>query len=167
MLDIETVSTHRTRAVIVSWCATQFNVFNTLEAKTPLIGLSHHGWPSIRQQFAAGRHVDMNTVRGGSSNRQRRAMRGHACRKKGSQAACEDLASFVGDREVWAHGIGFDVTNVETLFEDAGVKVRGNTTTCGTSAPLCGATAKCATHRKNSKRDSCCTGRKMTTCWPF
>jgi hypothetical protein len=31
--------------------------------------------------------------------------------------------AFVGDREVWAHGIGFDVTNVETLFEDAGVKV--------------------------------------------
>jgi hypothetical protein len=39
-------------------------------------------------------------------------------------ATCEDLARFVGDKEVWAHGIAFDVTNVETLFEDAGVPCR-------------------------------------------
>src|SRR5665213_359051 len=100
MLDIETVSTHRTRAVIVSWCVTEFNVRDTTHQHDgPLIGLSHHGFPSIREQLAASRHVDMATVMWWTRQDEHARVAWDCMQEKRIKAACEDLATFVRDRE--------------------------------------------------------------------
>lgn len=121
MIDIETLSTDPARAVVLSVAAKFFE----LRESGPVFGDSLYHVLSIREQIAAGRRVDMDTVTWWQQQPT-------AAREAWSLAtglpvreALVSLASFLkpATGEIWSNGIVFDLGNLESLFRENGFAV--------------------------------------------
>lgn len=123
MLDIETMSLHPSRALILSIGLTEF----TPEQDQPLAGRCMLLVPSVHEQLVLGRKVDEGTQKFWRDQPQ--AARNHWLR--GTQVSAtycgESIHRFLSNMEapieqirLWANGIVFDIGNVETMLLDAG-----------------------------------------------
>lgn len=123
MLDIETMGTSRHRALILSWHAVEFNVKDCLgsEFGAPYFGNAIKAYPNLRQQFAKGRCADDGTQKFWRDQSPEARADWANRREDDCVNALEILANFIRKRDVWAHGICFDIGNLEGLYEDFGV----------------------------------------------
>lgn len=115
MLDIETLST-RPDAVVLSIGAVRFQLSPAFIE--PLFCEKMIVLPSLRAQFALGRHSDPNTVawwaRLPSSARAHWIQYPEVCLEESRKL----LNEFVqGSETIWAHGTDFDIGVLRTLFE--------------------------------------------------
>lgn len=121
MLDIETASSHPNNAVVVSIGLVGFDGMRS--GVGPTIGDSCIICPSIREQLANGRQVDAATMKWWSE--QTPAARSHWVESDRIMSLSETLAAvrrITEGRRVWAHGITFDIGNLESLFRQGGLE---------------------------------------------
>ena len=123
MLDIETMSLHPSRALILSMGFTQFDP----TGDAPEVGRSLLLIPSIHEQFVLGRKVDEGTQKFWRDQPQ--AARNHW--QFGTPQPISYCATTIklfldntktpaDQLRLWANGIVFDIGNLETMLLDAG-----------------------------------------------
>lgn len=119
MLDIETLSTHNTNAVVLSVGAVEWTM-----NKERVIFTSKCSWVlNLAEQFALGRTTMDSTIQWWA--KQSDAARAHwlttsPCNLRGFRDGLRSM--FNGDKEceVWAKGIMFDLGNITSLYYAAG-----------------------------------------------
>ncbi len=125
MIDIETLST-RHDALVLSIGVVPFSTHRDGGKQIPLLGTPTLIIPTLRDQLSAyGRHVDQETQRWWADPA-RGAARVHweIGADEPVRAALRKLADAVDDAtEIWARGPHFDITILETLYRQAGVRV--------------------------------------------
>lgn len=119
MIDIETMSLHPHRALILSIGMVQFN------PSDEHLRIGHHDLllPSIEQQLALGRHVDRKTQEFWRSqpNEAQRHWLNYQGERMSAYAVLQAVRGFVkGHARVWAKGPQFDLSNLLGLAEDIG-----------------------------------------------
>lgn len=127
MIDIETLSTHSSRALILSVGVLPF----TLEKAAPRFGPALTFLPDIEPQLASGRIVDPSTQAWWSQQSAVARLHWADPSYKGrpdapiARVSAGGLATWFdanlpNDCDVWANGVAFDVSNIENLFHEAG-----------------------------------------------
>lgn len=114
MIDIETMSVSLHNALVLSVAVLPFEVDRR---DAPYIGTGHTWYPSLREQLAAGRQVDAETL--AWWGRQVIAARHDWTfgEEVGLEAWRADLENFLGEApEVWANGDAFDLGNLDGLL---------------------------------------------------
>lgn len=116
MLDIETMSTHKTNALILTIGAVEF----ALCQNSPVFGRDFLIAPSLREQLAFGREVTADTQKWWADPAKAAAKHNWlATQEQSVEEALASLNAFIKGRPVWAHGTNFDISNIEGLFEQA------------------------------------------------
>lgn len=121
MLDMETASSHPNNAVVLSIGLVGFGDMRS--GVGPSIGDSFMVCPSIRQQISDCRQVDPLTMKWWSQ--QAPGARSHWLDPSSIMKLDETLAAvrrITEGRRVWAHGITFDIGNLESLFRQGGLE---------------------------------------------
>jgi hypothetical protein len=123
MIDLETMSTHPSNAVVLSLAAIPFELF----AAGPKHGPTLKRVLNINEQLMKGREVLASTQAFWMD--QPEEARAHwfdaRLQVQVAEVLCE-LADFVREHKperIWANGIVFDIGNLETLFRQFGVPV--------------------------------------------
>lgn len=121
MIDIETASASTHNAVVLSAAWVPF-VIDPKHAE-PIMGDRYLVIPSIREQLAAGREVDSNTMQWWL--KQSLAASRHWSRPGNGMVQpiitlLDSLRTQTAGKRVWAHGVCFDIGNLESLYRAAG-----------------------------------------------
>lgn len=117
MVDIETLSTDISNAVILSVGAVEFD----FRREGPQIGTKHLWAPSLREQFALGRLVSGGTTSWwAKQSAEARNGWAYADETRLLKFLAEFRAVCARCDEIWANGIVFDLGNLETLFGQLG-----------------------------------------------
>jgi hypothetical protein len=120
MVDIETLSTHETNAVVLSIGAVRFSL-----ADKPIIHSVGSWVLQLHPQFAAGREVLQSTV-DWWAHPDRAEARKHWAEAKNIFSipkALDELSEYIGAMPVWANGACFDIGNLTSLYTLTGRKV--------------------------------------------
>jgi|SRR6185437_11888845 len=114
MVDIETLSTHTSNAVILSVGAVKFDLFEDF----PVFHDEKMWVLDAHEQIAAGRDVSQNTLKFWAD--QPPEAREHwACAvdRVPVHVFANEFREFCSlDSLIWAHGICFDINNIESLY---------------------------------------------------
>ncbi len=118
MVDIETMAVHESKSLILSAAAVQFE----LAPEAPTFGPEKVWRLDLRGQLVWGRRVDPETQRWWSSQATSAIRQWAMGPIVQSFDFLRELAAMVGDQEVWANGICFDLCNIVQLAEDVQVE---------------------------------------------
>jgi hypothetical protein len=130
MLDIESLATSK-RAVILSVGLVEFELHGPAGLhKRPFFGKRQRIVPHVLSQLLTGRDVDPATVKfwqEQSGEARRHFTCPNPSERMSAHAAataiydfCRKAPSEKGTKRIWAHGITFDLTNVEDFVVEAG-----------------------------------------------
>jgi hypothetical protein len=119
MLDIETLSTHKHNSVILSIGLKSFD----MEEKRPLFGTSLRLYPGLREQFFMGRQADIKTQQWWMKQEEEARRDWLGGQEEPITDVLHKMSAYIMSRTVWAHGIQFDIGNVEALYDAKGVQV--------------------------------------------
>lgn len=117
MADIETLSVHESRALIISVAALRFDMLKA----GPEFGARHVWRLDLLPQLMAGRVVDPKTVewwRGGNLDQPRDAILKLPITPL--HQFFMELKAMRGESDIWANGAHFDLTNLKQLALDVG-----------------------------------------------
>lgn len=116
MIDIETMSLHRHKALILSVGLIEFNPSLTAGLT---IGDRALLVPSISEQLLLKRHVDQGTQKFWAEQPLAASMHWRKSSRDPCQTVIDAIRKFcVGKERVWANGTQFDLSNLDGLAED-------------------------------------------------
>jgi hypothetical protein len=122
MIDIETASAHTHNAVVLSAAWVPF-IIRPAETD-PLFGDKYLVIPSIREQLAMGREVDSERTMRWWADQSEAARKHWASPGQGMvmpvRTLLDSLRTVTQGKRVWAHGVCFDIGNLESLYKSAG-----------------------------------------------
>lgn len=121
MVDIETMSTHNTNAVILSVAVCKFNLHDLAQTgmPEPHVGSEVLWVLDIKEQLLLGRRIDPATQEFWA--KQPREASDHWRNHEGSELSAfkHDFERYLeGVEELWANGILFDLGNIASLWPE-------------------------------------------------
>ena len=121
MVDIETLSTHTSNSVVLSVGAVEFQ----LGDDRPTIHMGHEWVLPIGPQIALGREISQGTLDFWKRQPREAIAAWAEAETTPIERFLDAFKVFLEDRgpyELWAHGVCFDMGNIEGLYQQYGAK---------------------------------------------